>query len=306
MMAQRDLPEYPQFTVDALGIETNYYETGQSIAELVELVGTNGLRQAQAASGLRQAQSSKPTVLLLHGMTSSGDAYRELMAGLADDYHLIAPDIPGFGASAMTTPYTMDHLVEWVAAFLDVLGISQCLLVGHSFGGVLAAHFALAYPEDVARLVLIAPALLSAQNVPDVLIKAGISLGLVDLGTTISQSRLVVPYQVKSAVYQPEQQPESLWLRRIRDYENARASAAVLKAMAMIYNGSAPELSQVTHPVCLIWGEDDAVVSVADGDALAQIFPNAELHRVAECGHVPVQEKTAVVVDTIDMFLGGG
>jgi len=233
-------------------------------------------------------------------MTSSGDAYRELMAALADDYHLIAPDIPGFGFSDMTTPYTMDHLVEWVAAFLDVLGVAQCLVVGHSFGGVLAAHFALAYPEDVARLVLIAPALLSAQNVPDVLIKAGISLGLVDLGTTISQSRLVLPYQVKSAFYQPEQQPDSLWPRRMRDYQNARASADVLKAMA--YNGSGPDLSKLAHPICLIWGEDDAVVSVADGEALVALFPNAELHRLAACGHVPVQEKTAVVVETVALF----
>lgn len=277
MMMQPEPPEYPQYTIDALGIATNYYEAGQENGRFV---------------------------LLLHGMTSSGDAYRELMAGLAADYHLIAPDIPGFGTSAMTTPYTMDHLVEWVAAFLDVMGISQCLLVGHSFGGVLATYFALAYPEDVARLVLIAPALLSAQKVPDAVIKAGISLGLVELGTTISQSRMVVPYQVKSAVYQPEQQPESIWLRRIRDYENARASADVLKAMA--YNGSGPDLSKMVHPICLIWGENDAVVSVADGDALAELFPNAELHRLPECGHVPVQEKTAVVVETIALFLGEG
>lgn len=273
---QTDFLEFPRFTIEALGIKTSYYESGRK----------NGR-----------------SVLLLHGMTSSGDAYRELMAGLAADYHLVAPDIPGFGFSDMTTPYTMDHLVEWLAAFMHALDISQWLVIGHSFGGVLATHFTLTYPEDVARLVLIAPALLSAQKVPEFLMKASISLGLVTLGTTISQSRLVVPYQVKSGFYQPAQQPGTVWRRRLRDYENARATATVFTALAN--NGTVTDLSKLTHKTCLIWGEDDAVVPVDDGVALAALLPDAELHRLAECGHVPVQEQTAVVVDKIALFLSG-
>jgi len=293
-MAQIELAELHRYTIDALGIETNYYEVGRPIVDPVE---TNGLRQAQALP------PEKQTVLLLHGMTSSGDAYRELMVALADDYHLIAPDIPGFGFTESTTPFTMDHLVEWVAAFIDALELSPCYLVGHSFGGVLATHFTLAYPEDVVRLVLIAPALLSGQKIPDVIVKAGISLGLIDLGTTISQSRMVVAYQVKSGFFQPEQQPDTVWPRRIRDYENARASAHVVKAIGL---ESPVDFSQLVHPVCLIWGEEDPVVPVADGEALVDLLANAELHRLPECGHVPVQEKTAVVVETIGLFFDSG
>ncbi len=270
-----ELPELPRRTIDALGIKTNYYVAGEG----------NGR-----------------TVLLLHGMTSSGDAYRELMVGLADQYHLIAPDIPGFGFSDSTVPYTMNHLVEWVAAFFDALEIRECLLIGHSFGGVLATHFALAYPEDVSRMVLIAPALLTMQNVPDFLIRVGVSLGLADLGTTITQSRMVVPYQVKSPFYQPENQPGSVWERRIRDYENARASANVLKAIA--YQNSLVDLQQLAHPVCLIWGADDQIVPYKNGETLLSLLPDAELHKVVECGHAPVQEQTAVVLAKTAEFLG--
>ena len=273
-MVQANPPELPRHTIDALGIETNYYEAGEG----------NGR-----------------SVLLLHGMTSSGDAYRELMVGLADKYHLIAPDIPGFGYSESTNPYTLDHLVEWLAAFYDALDMSQCLLMGHSFGGVLATHFSLAYPEDVVRIVLIAPALLSVQKVPDFLIRAGVSLGLIDLGTTISQSRMVVPYQVKSPFYRPEQQPASVWQRRLRDYENARASANVIKAIA--YQDSLVDLKRVEHPVCLIWGAEDQVVPFSNGVELMALLPDAELHKVAKCGHVPIQEQTAVVLEKTDRFL---
>ena len=269
-----ELPELPRRSIDALGIHTNYYVAGEG----------NGRN-----------------VLLLHGMTSSGDAYRELMVGLSDIYHLVAPDIPGFGFSESTIPYTMNHLVEWLAAFFDALELRKCLLIAHSFGGVLATHFALAYPEDVSRMVLIAPALLTMQNVPDFLIRAGVSLGLADLGTTITQSRVVVPYQVKSAFYQPENQPDSVWERRMRDYENARASANVLKAIA--YQESLVDLSQLTHPVCLIWGADDQVVPFRNSETLLSLLPNAELHMVSECGHVPVQEQTAVVLTKTAEFL---
>lgn len=273
-MAAANLAELPRRSVDALGIETNYYAAGEG----------NGR-----------------TLLLLHGMTSSGDAFRELMAPLADTYRLIAPDMPGFGFSETTKPYTLDHLVEWLAALRDALDLPRCSLIGHSFGGVVAARFALAYPEDVSSLVLLAPALLSTQHVPDFLMRAGISLGLVDLGTAVSQSRAVVPYQIKSPFYNPAAQPDSVWQRRLRDYDHARASADVIKAMAA--QDPRADLEQLTHPVCLLWGADDTVVPAANGDELVKILPRAELTKIAECGHVPLQEQTAVVVNATRIFL---
>ena len=267
-------PELPRYSIDALGIETNYYVAGEG----------NGRK-----------------ILLLHGMTSSGDAFRELMVGLADNYHLIAPDIPGFGFSEATKPYTFNHLVEWLAAFRDALDIPQCSLIGHSFGGVVSSRFALAYPEDVTCLVLIAPALLTTQNVPDYLIKAGISLGLPDLGATISQSRMVVSYQVKSGFYNPADQPQSVWERRLRDYENARASAEVIKAIGR--QDPRANLEQLHNPVYMLWGEDDPVVLAKNGEELLDILPNAALVKIAECGHVPVQEQTAVVLNRTRAFL---
>ncbi len=240
-------------------------------------------------------------LLLLHGMGASGDAYRELMAGLADEYRLIAPDLPGFGFSEMTKPYRLSHLVEWVAAFRDALDLPACPLIGHSFGGVLATRFTLAHPEDVTRLVLLAPALLVRQRVPKFVMHTGISLGLVNLGVNVSQSQPIVPYAVKSAFYDSKSQPQSVWERRLRDYENARASADAIKAIAR--QDPRKNLDQVARPICMIWGSEDTVVLADNGDQLLEIWPDAELMKLKECGHVPVQEKTAVVIQTIRTFL---
>lgn len=271
---QMDINELPRRSVDALGVETNYYIAGEE---------------------------NENYILLLHGMTSSGDAYRELMVALADEYCLIAPDLPGFGFSDMTQPYRLSHLVEWVAAFRDALDLPACPLIGHSFGGVLATRFTLVHPEDVTRLVLLAPALLARQNIPKFVMHAGISLGLVDLGVNVSQSQRIVPYAVKSAFYDSKSQPQSVWERRLRDYENARASADAIKAIAR--QDPRKNLEQVARPICMIWGNEDAVVLASNGDELLEIWPDAELTKLTDCGHVPVQEKTAVVINTTRAFL---
>src|SRR5688500_4543482 len=93
--------------VDALGIGTNYYTAG--------------------------TPNGRP-VVLLHGMSTSADSFREVMKGLAADHWLIAPDLPGFGYSENTEPYTIPHLVEWLAAFIEALGLPPVVLLGHSFG----------------------------------------------------------------------------------------------------------------------------------------------------------------------------
>ncbi|MEJ2750954.1 MAG: alpha/beta hydrolase, partial [Anaerolineae bacterium] len=169
--------EMPRAFVNVLGIETAYYEMG--------------------------ARNGRPTILL-HGMSTSADSFRETMHELAGDFWLIAPDIPGFGYSDNTSPYTMPHLVEWLAAFRTALGLSPAALVGHSFGGTLAAEFALSYPGDVTRLFLVAPALLRAESYPHLLKKVGFGLKMVDLGMAISQSNFWVKRQIKAPFYAPE------------------------------------------------------------------------------------------------------
>lgn len=257
-----DGEELPRHFVDALGIKTAYYMAGKP----------NG----------------RP-LLCLHGMTASADTFRELMRDLGSKYWLVAPDIPGFGQSEETGPYVLSHLVEWLAAFRDALDLPPLVLVGHSFGGALSTAYALAYPEDVQGLLLYAPAILTAQRYPDFAKKISLSLGLAELSTAVSQSPRLVQWQVKASFFAPEKMDNSIWQRRIRDSQQARASAAVLKALS--FHDFRPELGQLTCPVCLIWGEKDRVVLPEDGDPLLALLPQAELHLIPECGHILLQEK---------------
>ncbi len=268
--------EYPHQLIDALGIRTAYVSTGKP--------------------------DGNP-ILLLHGMTSSSDIYREFMHAMEDQHWLIAPDIPGFGFSDSCTRFTFPHLVEWLAAFCDALGLPAMTVIGHSFGGALAASFALSYPEDVKRLLLIAPALLAGDMFPTYLKRAGISLGIVDLGTAVSQSGAIVQQQVRSSFYYPELQDDAVWERRLRDYELARASADVLKAIA--FQDYREDLPRIHQPVCLLWGKGDPVLPVEHGHELAELIPNGQMVEFEECGHILMLEKQTWFQVAARAFLAG-
>ena len=99
-----------------------------------------------------------PTLLLLHGLPTSSRQFEPLFARLADRYHLVAPDYPGFGHSdwpnAKKFPYTFDHIAEVMTHFTEALGLSHYTLYMHDYGGPVGFRMALAHPERVDALIV--------------------------------------------------------------------------------------------------------------------------------------------------------
>lgn len=106
----------------------------------------------------REAGSSDaPVLLLLHGFPTSSHMFRHLMPLLADRYHIIAPDLPGFGFT--TSPpstefaYTFDHLAEVIDRFTQELGLSRYALYVFDYGAPVGLRLALAHPERVTAII---------------------------------------------------------------------------------------------------------------------------------------------------------
>ena len=98
-----------------------------------------------------------PAVVLLHGFTSDLRAWHEHMEVLGRDYFAVALDMRGHGASAAPEDLALYAIEEYAAdvrALLDHLELEVCALVGCSFGGMVAAQFAVTWPERLAALVL--------------------------------------------------------------------------------------------------------------------------------------------------------
>ena len=99
-----------------------------------------------------------PTLLLLHGLPSSSRMFQPLFDRLADRYHLVAPDYPGFGHSDWPDPaqwaYTFDHLAEAMNHFAEALGLARYTLYMHYYGGPVGFRMALAHPDRIEALIV--------------------------------------------------------------------------------------------------------------------------------------------------------
>jgi pimeloyl-ACP methyl ester carboxylesterase len=100
-----------------------------------------------------------PVVLLLpHGYPASSYVYRNLMAALGDRWHLIAPDLPGFGYSATPSPadfgYTFDAFAGFLQAFVEAMGLSRYAVWLHDYGSQFGFRLALSAPERIAGLII--------------------------------------------------------------------------------------------------------------------------------------------------------
>jgi pimeloyl-ACP methyl ester carboxylesterase len=99
-----------------------------------------------------------PVLLLLHGLPSSSRMFEPLLIRLADNYHLVGPDYPGFGHSDWPDPkkfsYTFDHIAEIMNHFTEALGLSHFTLYMQDYGGPVGFRMALAHPDRVQALIV--------------------------------------------------------------------------------------------------------------------------------------------------------
>jgi pimeloyl-ACP methyl ester carboxylesterase len=114
----------------------------------------NGLEVFYREAG----RPGRPTVLLLHGFPSSSHSFREVMPALADDAHVIAPDLPGFGLSSSPTvdeyDYTFENLSRTIENLLGRLGVERFFVYLHDFGAPVGYHLATRDPHRVRGLIV--------------------------------------------------------------------------------------------------------------------------------------------------------
>lgn len=113
----------------------------------------DGFKLFYRAAGDPQA----PGVLLLHGFPTSSHVFRNLIPQLADDYHVVAPDLPGFGFSDApdhkTFTYTFDHLADVIGDFVEQIGLKKFAIYVFDYGAPVGFRLALRYPDRISALI---------------------------------------------------------------------------------------------------------------------------------------------------------
>jgi pimeloyl-ACP methyl ester carboxylesterase len=113
----------------------------------------DGLKIFYREAGPRDA----PTLLLLHGFPSAGHMFRDLIQHLAGRFHLVAPDLPGFGQSDMPArgkfAYTFDHIADVIDRFTEVIGLKRFAIYVFDYGAPTGFRIAAKHPERITAII---------------------------------------------------------------------------------------------------------------------------------------------------------
>lgn len=262
------------------------------ITGATQYVNVDGIRTRYVRAG------AGPCVLLLHGMIGALSHWEPVVAPLAVEAEVVALDLPPFGASDKPPlVYSLAFYADFLTRFATHLGLRDVTLVGHSFGGKVAAYTAAMHPEWVAGLVLVAA--------------DGFAAGPEKLRRPVSVARMralcavaprLLPLAGRLAFPKGTAVPPALFddaRAFFRDADTPRALAAVSRsaeALTLGTSDAAPRLATPSIPVEIVQGTNDRGVRPADARRAATTFPRAHLALLPGVGHlIPIERPVAVV-----------
>ena len=244
-----------------------------------------------------RAGEGDTTLLLLHGYGESLTTWRAVFDRLAAHSKVIAIDLPGFGGSAKPdTSYSLSAMTDRLSSFIDHWTSGPVAVVGHSMGGELAASLALARPDRVKLVILIAP--------------AGYRIGLGGVADSMypAKARRLGRYLAYRSFVTPIHDPG--WLAEpdsVADYDQtddkAYANAAARVLEDFDFRALKTRFALLTQPTLLIWGGNDPVMPYAVGDTLSRMIPCVQFATFSTAFHRPHAETPDTVLSVIRAFL---
>ena len=230
-------------------------------------------------------------VVYLHG--AGGLGWDPFLDALSSGHRVIAPQHPGSGGSVgLEHLEDLLDLVLYYGELFDVLGLGTVSLVGHSFGGMVAAEIAATNPERVRKLVLIAPLglWLDEHPLPDISVLDPQDLPRLLFADPTGPAAAAMPAPDPS-------DPEAL-------FQAAMGMASILQFVWPIPDkGLSRRAYRVKADTLLVWGAHDGLIPPPYGDAFAAALPNATLTVVDRAGHLPQLEQADQVIEIVNGFL---
>jgi pimeloyl-ACP methyl ester carboxylesterase len=237
-----------------------------------------------------------PPLVFLHGAT--GLAWTPFLDILAARFTVYAPEHPGTTPGAPEAIDGIDNLWDLVLYYyelFDALGLRSPALVGHSFGGMVAAEVAATNPERVSKLALISPIGLWRDDMP------------------IANWMIMTPDEMASAVLADPKGAlaAQLFGASADPSEAAEATIAMMWSLACTGKfvwpipdkGLKKRLHRISAPTLVVWGQRDALVNPAYAEEFRSRIANARVEVLEGAGHLPQLEVPQRAAEAITNFL---
>lgn len=253
-----------------------------------------------------------PVLLLVHGIAGSFESWESVVRPLAAEHTVIAPDLPGHGASAPAAgDYSLAALAAGLRDLLFTLGHDRATLVGHSLGGGIAMQFAYHFPEATERLVLVssgglgpevspvlraatlpgADLFIAATATPGRIAGAALARGLASVGLRPNADLAEVARAYASLA---DRGRRAAFLATLRGVVGADGQTVAAADRLYLAEGV---------PTLIVWGERDPIIPVTHAHDAHRLITGSRLELFAGVGHMPQLEAPQRFVEVLESFL---
>ena len=260
--------------------------------------------------------SDAPTLLLLHGFPTSSHMFRDLIPLLADRYHVVAPDYPGFGYSSTPSvdsfEYTFDHLADVMEHFIAKIGLTTYALYLQDYGGPVGFRLATRHPQRVVALI-IQNANAYSEGVTPLFQDVVLRLWTEQTPETEAKVRSLfeLPLTKKqylegatdSTLVSPDSWQHAQWgMERDGNKDIQYALQANYGSNIELYDEWHRYFREHQPPTLVLWGKGDFVFADAGAEAYRKDLAAVEIH-VLDAGHFALETSAFEIAAFIRAFL---
>jgi 2-hydroxy-6-oxonona-2,4-dienedioate hydrolase len=253
-----------------------------------------------------------PPMVLLHGVGTSAGEWSWVLPELARSHRVYALDLPGYDGSFEPPDYAPAFTASFIGSFLDAVGVESAVVVGNSFGGLVALHLALSEPARVSALILSDSAGLDRTVNPALATLSFPRIG--QMATALAKTPPGAAQRALSRALLFFARPWQIPLKWVKDqYKLAQLPNFTEATLATLRSTVGPagqrevlldKLPRLQMPTLIVWGIEDRVIPYGQAqDALARL-QKGSLELISNCGHLPHVEQPKRFVSILGDFLG--